>query len=347
MIYRLNEDHTFTEFGNQWVEYVTTRYVPDSSLIVSMCIFDYTTAIPSITDADRDIINNHTGYVIFDCSGNITDSVQQYQNILQLNLSVLCYMLTGEFIYHKNPPSNSYIKFFPFWAVWASDPHSICNNNFRNYTFSEDPKKYKLSCLNGMEWQHRKWTYLQLAHKPYFSELLFSYGNRINKNPHDWTNEIQLTTEEHNQLMQLPSEVKFINDDEIRGIDVSINHPAYLETYINLVTETNINGKMSMLSEKTFKPIVAGQLFILIASTGAIQFLRDIGIDTFDDIIDHSYDTIVDSRLRLETVITHVDHLMTLDLEQIYAQIKPRLLRNSEYFRSEEFRQQFPLTFEI
>lgn len=344
LIYRLNEDHTLTEFGDQRVEYIITRYVPDNSLIVAMSIFDYTKAIPSLTDITRDIINNHNGYVIFDCSGNITDSVYQYRLILQANLSVPFYMLTGEFNYYKNLPANPYIKFFPFWTVWASNPYSKYDN-FINYNFSETPKKYKLSCLNGSRWHHRKWTYLQLTRKPYFNELVFSYGNRQDKNPHDYMNEIQLTSEENNQLIQLPSEVKFIDDDEFIGIDITINHPAYQETYINLVTETNINGSMSMLSEKTFKPIVAGQLFVLIAAPKSIQFLRDIGIDTFDDIIDHSYDTIVDSRLRLETVITQIDYLMTVDLKQLYNQIKPRLQRNSEYFRSKEFRQQFPLTF--
>lgn len=345
MIYRLNEDHTFTEFGNQWVEYVTTRYVPDSSLIVSMCIFDYTTAIPSITDADRDIINNHTGYVIFDCSGNITDSVQQYQTILQLKLSVPCYMLTGEFIYCKNLPTNSYIKFFPFWAVWASAPHAI-DGNFKNYNFSEQPKKYKLSCLNGMPWQHRKWVYLQLAHKPYFNDMVFSYGNRDDTVPYNDFNKFHLTDEENNKFSQLPARFKFTENDQHTKIDITIDHPAYLETYINLVTETTINGKFSMLSEKTFKPIVAGQLFILVAAVGAVQFLREIGIDTFDDIIDHSYDTLLDNRLRLLAVIAQVDHLMTLNLNKIYTQIKPRLQRNSEYFRSDEFRQQFLLTFD-
>ena len=343
MIYRLNEDHTLTEFSNQWVEYVITGYVPDGSLLIPSGIFDYSSGTLQISHADRDIINNHNGYIIFDCSGNITDSAQRYRDILQLNLSVLFYMLTGEYKYHKNPPVNNYIKFFPFWAVWASNPHSI-DGQFKNYNFSKYHKKYKLSCLNGMAWQHRKWIYLQLAHKSYFNELVFSYGNRQEKNPYDYSNELQLMPNEIDKLLKLPDHVKFIAD-EISEIDVTTNHPAYLETYINLVTETTINGLMPMLSEKTFKPIVTGQLFILVAAPGAIQFLRDIGIDTFDDIIDHSYDMIIDSRLRLEAVISQVDHLMTLNIEQIYTQIKPRLQRNSEYFMSTEFRQQFSLTF--
>jgi hypothetical protein len=345
MIYRLNDDHTLTEFSDRYVEYITTRYVPDGSLIVSTNIFDYSHGNLQITQADRTIINNHLGHVFFDSSPNITNSTHQYQNILQINLAVPFYILTSEFTYYKNSHPNTYIKFFPFWAIWASDPHSI-SGKFKNYNFSEYPKKYKLSCLNGMEWQHRKWIYLQLANKSYFDDIVFSYGNRYEKNPQDFTNELQLSVDETNEFLKLPTNVTFIDDDETTGIDVTTNHPAYLETYINLVTETSINKNMSLLSEKTFKPIVVGQLFILVAATGSIQFLRDIGIDTFDDIIDHSYDTIVNSRLRLETVIAQVDHLMTLDLAQIYTQIKPRLLRNSEYVQSVEFRQQFSLTFD-
>jgi hypothetical protein len=345
MIYRLNANHTLTEFSDRYVEYITTRYVPDGSLIVSIDVFDFTAGGVDLSPAARSIIENHLGHIIFDSSGHIVDSNQLYQNILQLNLTVPFYLLTGEFTYCNHPPANTHIKFFPFWTVWASAPHAI-DGNFKNYNFSQQPKKYKLSCLNGMPWQHRKWVYLQLAHKPYFNDMVFSYGNRDDNISCNNFNEFRLTDEENNKFAQLPAKFKFTDRDQHTKIDITIDHPAYLETYINLVTETTINGKFSMLSEKTFKPIVAGQLFILVAAAGAVQFLRDIGIDTFDDIIDHSYDTLVDNRLRLLAVIAQVDRLMTLDIESIYNQLKPRLQRNSEYIRSEEFRQQFSLTFD-
>ena len=73
--------------------------------------------------------------------------------------------------------------------------------------------------------------------------------------------------------------------------------------------------------------------------------LQDIGIDTFDDIIDHSYDAVVDHRLRIRQAIDQISHLVSLDQKELYDRIKPRLERNSEYFRSEEFRQQFWLNF--
>ena len=100
-----------------------------------------------------------------------------------------------------------------------------------------------------------------------------------------------------------------------------------------------------MLSEKTFKPILAGQLFILLASPGAVQFLREIGIDTFDDIIDHSYDDTIDIRSRIQQIVDQVDRLERSDLNTICTSIKPRLRRNSEFLRSQEFRDQFTLNF--
>jgi phosphate uptake regulator len=101
-----------------------------------------------------------------------------------------------------------------------------------------------------------------------------------------------------------------------------------------------------MLSEKTFKPIIAGQLFVLIASPGAIQFLRDIGIDTFDDIIDHSYDQIEDTKIRIQRAVEEVDRLVKLDLTKLYDQLRIRLIKNSVYYRSPEFRSQFKLNFD-
>ena len=208
--------------------------------------------------------------------------------------------------------------------------------------FSEKTKKYKFSCLNGTYWNHRILTYLKLTNKSYFKDMIFTFGNRPYHN--DNLNELRLTENEKQQFNLLEHTVKFLTDER-NDIDLSINHPAYQETYVNLVTETNIRRSTPMLSEKTFKPIVAGQLFILIASPGAVQFLRDIGIDTFDDIIDHYYDTVIDPRSRIDLALDQIDQLDHVDLKSIYDQIKPRLIKNSEYFLSQNFRNQFKLNF--
>ena len=301
------------------VEKFYENYVPNQSLIVFDGIKLKNLEIPS------DIT-----YLIYD---DATNPVNVDRHLAELNLSERSYIVTGLYHYHKNPHTNPKIKFFPFWAVWMS---------YQNYPFSSKSKKYKISCLNGIPREHRKLVYLKLQEKDYFSDMIFTFGHRpeLHQNFDNWS----LTYQEQEIYNRLPQNVEFLPSDR-DGIDITVNHPAFQETYVNLVTETTIRADIPMLSEKTFKPISTGQLFVLIASPGAIQFLRDIGFDTFDDIIDHSYDQILDTRTRIEQALVQIDRLAHMDLAPIYETIKSRLIKNSEYLRSSAFRNQFILYF--
>jgi hypothetical protein len=321
MIYKSDHDLTVSELTLDFVEGLYTRYVPDNSLIIFDGINVSDIAIPK-----------GVSHLIFDAATNPVD-IRKLLDRINLNNF---YILTGLYSYHKNKPQDPRIKFFPFWAVWSSTVDDL--------GFQDQPKKYKISCLNGTNWNHRKLIYIELSKKSYFADMVFSFKNQ--STPQDLGNDLQLTSEEHDQFSLLPPGIKFLPDDG-NDIDLTLDHPAYRETYVNLVTETNINALTPMLSEKSFKPIIAGQLFVLIASPGAVQFLRDIGIDTFDDLIDHGYDGQVDPRSRIRDAIKQIDRLMTLNLAEIYTRISPRLKRNSEYLKSIEFRRQFPLTFNM
>ena len=326
MIYKIGYQREISELTSNFIEGLYNKYVPDNSLIVFDSI-DYDIDVP-----------DYVSHVIFDAATNPVDIDQLLTNIKLDKFHVI----TGLYSWYKKQSSDPRIKFFPFWAVWSSAPHTGILD-MRNHRFQDCQKKYKVSCLNGSNWNHRKLTYIELSKKSYFNDIIFSFKNR--PVAHDVGTGLNLNIEDNDQFSRLSPEVKFVSDDT-DGIDLTIDHAAYRETYINLVTETTISSLTPMLSEKTFKPIVAGQLFVLIAGPGAVQFLRDIGIDTFDDIIDHSYDTETDDRTRIYSAIQQIDRLISMDLADIYNQIKPRLLRNSEYLKSDEFIQQFPLTFD-
>lgn len=307
MIYWVQQGQ-IVELDPQYIEYLFSYYVPDESLI--------------IPDGAGSVDTSAFDYVIYDCATNPIAPVKSK------------YVLSGLF----NKPTAA--QFFPFWAVWMSKPWAPAMP-MPYHTFSQHPKKYKISCLNGTPWEHRKLVYLELSNREYFNQTVFTFAQRS-----DYVaNNTLLSESELDKFASLPQSKTFLASDATAGIDLSINHPAYLETYVNLVTETTVSSSTPMLSEKTFKPIVAGQLFVLVASPGAVQFLRDIGIDTFDDIIDHSYDSITDTRQRILLALDQIDYLVSLDLEMLYNQIKPRLQRNSEYFLSQEFRDQFKLDF--
>jgi hypothetical protein len=101
--------------------------------------------------------------------------------------------------------------------------------------------------------------------------------------------------------------------------------PVYQESLFHIVAETTVEELY--LSEKTYKVFNAGQIPILCARKGAVQHLRDLGFDMFDDIIDHNYyDQVDDWQLRILQMHEVLDQLAVLDHEQIkFATYKRRL----------------------
>ena len=314
-------DNDVVGISNDFVESIFNEYLPKQSFIIN-------------NPSDVEYLYNSKikfHYVFFNSCTNPVNVEKQIKNI-----DVKCnfYILTGLYKYHTHRIPDDRIKYFPFWAIWSS---------YQTINYNDSYRKYRVSCLNGTPWVHRKLMYLALSQKSYFNDMIFTFGNRAYFE--SFPSELALTVEENLNFSSLPNKVTFLDSDASWDVDVSINHPAFTDCYINLVTETNVYNDTPMLSEKTFKPILAGQLFILLASPGAVQFLRDIGIDTFDDIINHSYDDTTDIRSRIQQILDQVDRLDQSDLNTIYTDIKPRLRRNSEFLRSQEFRDQFTLNF--
>lgn len=87
----------------------------------------------------------------------------------------------------------------------------------------------------------------------------------------------------------------------------------YQDSYLNLVTESRLEN-IGFLTEKIYKPIRAAQLFLVQGPPGAVNHLRTLGFDTFDDYFDHSYDTVEDWIQRTD--------LVHKELQRIYNQIE-------------------------
>ncbi len=82
----------------------------------------------------------------------------------------------------------------------------------------------------------------------------------------------------------------------------------------NIIVETSeqhsTNGWNSIfLTEKTFKCFDLYQLPIWFAVPGTVKQVRKLGFDLFDDIIDHSYDNIIDEDERINSIVAQVTTL--------------------------------------
>ena len=99
----------------------------------------------------------------------------------------------------------------------------------------------------------------------------------------------------------------------------SVNVAAQISTYINIVTETICDSDSSRLcfTEKTFKPIMCMQPFILVGRYHSLRALRTMGYKTFEGFIDESYDEIVDTNERLKKITEVIGNLNNLTREQL------------------------------
>jgi len=109
----------------------------------------------------------------------------------------------------------------------------------------------------------------------------------------------------------------------------------YQNTHIEVVLETLFDDDRLHLTEKSLRPIACGQPFILCATHGSLAYLRSYGFRTFGDVIDESYDEILDPLERLQAVV--------LTMKKI-ADWSPLQLKNNLeklYFIAEHNRQHF------
>jgi hypothetical protein len=93
----------------------------------------------------------------------------------------------------------------------------------------------------------------------------------------------------------------------------------YSQVAMDIVNETVFHYPYPYITEKTLRPINCKRMFILFAPAGQLSYLQGLGIQTFDDIIDESYDQIKDPEQRFLAVEQAIRQFCKLGLEEIRA----------------------------
>lgn len=247
-------------------------------------------------------------------------------NFLLISHSPVEHLITPKIVYHPYhyfQTRDTSLGYIPLWNV----------ENRYKINVESNTKKYKLSCLNGNPRPHKILNYLLLRDKTYFKDTYFTIYNIDPFRSDDLVLDEQTTQAWLNIKLSLPT-VEDLNKNFLPFPAACITSPAHIDSYVNLVVETTVNLKC-FISEKTWKAVASGQLFLLLAGPGTVAHLRESGLDTFDDIIDHNYyDCEIDTKLRISKLHEVLDDLMSKDLEKINIQTKERRILNAEKFWS-------------
>ena len=110
--------------------------------------------------------------------------------------------------------------------------------------------------------------------------------------------------------------------------------PKYTNSLIELVSETSYNEHSFNITEKTLHFIYGCNFPIMLSSPGTVHFLRSMGIDMFDDVIDHSYDIIEDPALRINSAIDlNLDILTSSNVIELWKENKYRIDKNIAFVK--------------
>ncbi len=110
----------------------------------------------------------------------------------------------------------------------------------------------------------------------------------------------------------------------------------YRNTFVEIITETSFTESCYLLTEKTLNSIYGCNFPILLCGQGAVSFLRNAGLDVFDDVIDHSYDDIADPLDRLYFAIERNKEILnnTSLAKELWIKNKHRFLKNVEFAKT-------------
>jgi hypothetical protein len=101
--------------------------------------------------------------------------------------------------------------------------------------------------------------------------------------------------------------------------------------FVNLVNETHQPGNAVFITEKTYRSINYCRPFIINGDSGSLQYLKEMGFQTFDKFWDESYDTESSDHERINKITKIIQHICGLDharLMALYESMLPTLEHN-------------------
>lgn len=197
-------------------------------------------------------------------------------------------------------------------------------------------KNFKGLMYNRMKRRHRILFLALLKHHNYLNSTIYSCGNStqsidelIDRFPY-----LKSDLEYFEQLTNKSADSVDLNRTHAKS--VNFEHSA--DSYLHIVSES-LTTRRTYITEKSYKPFIMMQPFVMLGNKGNVQFLRNRGYNTFDKWIDHAYDTIDDDYDRTYAAFKEIERLYNLtneDWNDMLVDMLPALIDNANIFLTPE-----------
>lgn len=333
-IIRYSSDYFFTEYN-------TTLVIQQWFNDIKVCMIDEALLRhpPSRIDFElnylTDINNSDIDVILIICDHLYAEEIRD----IELLFKKPYFVLSGD-----TKSANSI--YYPYWITTYPKGYEIdCIE--KNTKFN---KTFLYSCLNFHPHPHRIANLVKLYQSSYWDQCLITFADAIKQYQEDGydfckhpnleaidefvNNGKQYFIDNLLSLLPLAPDSVLADMSDIKKL-LEYNNRAYLDSYVNISMESYLD--IPYITEKTTKCFLAEQFFIPYAAPGFVQYLNDLGFDTYNDIIDHrSYDSIQNHRDRMQQMHLLLDEMQYWNWPDIYKNTQDRRTANRNLILSEQ-----------
>lgn len=301
-------------------------------------------------DKIRNIVESNLAHIVFSNPAEGATTMQgQFQRFGTRDLieNGKIMVLTG-----GNLPGNyRYFQFENFCQRMLNFEENVSCMDRTDEIYNKLNKPYQFLFLNGKMRPQRRWLFLKLHELGLLEHSL--YTNLDAKNAPDRelryivNGQDLMSTNEELKYLPVEYEVDLYQDQVGKPSPINetnvmlqlfnnewgaayIKPEPYIDTYFSLVTETVFSGTNSFRTEKIWKPIIMGHPWIAVANRGFYRDLRNMGFQTFNGIIDESFDLIDSPQDRIEHIGRVINDLCSSDLARYMLQCKDTCKYNQQ-----------------
>lgn len=124
-----------------------------------------------------------------------------------------------------------------------------------------------------------------------------------------FTKHLNIFQDEHNYIRPSIPYKNYNKTDDLANLVMSSKFSLILETY------THSNDFVTF-SEKTFRCLRLPRPWMMFANKDSVQYLRNLGFDVLDDLVDHSYDALEFDIDRQEAILNQINELSKLQFTE-------------------------------
>lgn len=218
--------------------------------------------------------------------------------------------------------SRPQLHFWPWWCNRIKDVNQKVNSIQKLSNPLESGPEYFFDCLLGVVQGRPNRRFVQnfVVKNNLESKMLYSCVGQDKKwiPGHDFDN---MPIDNSNLPIQyfsnLASTASFF-----------LPYKIYNNSWYSVVCETRAPG---LMTEKLVKPLLARRLFVFFGTANMLKGLKNLGFQTFDSVIDESYDQELNHQKRWTMASEQIIFLLHQNPKQLYEKVLPILLHNQRH----------------